>query len=226
MNKNEADYSKLIPTYQPVINNSPNLPWTTLGHVMSCNRINSYPSPVISFEIDFQLSKFNFPAVVTKNIIHIMLDSGANVSFITRSCLKDLGLTRYIVEAGQLAMQADGETKLQVLGEFHMIVTRKTGKNEILQFPFHALVVNKLNNCDMIGGMNFLIENQIDLLLSKRKVKVLDKYYLEETPSLLANNLSLNALQEAESEKYPYKEVTELCHSNAENSIFIFRKSK
>ena len=226
MNKNEADYSKVIPTYQTVINNSPNLPWTTLGHVMSCNRINSYASPVISFEIDFQLSNFNFPAGVTKNIIHIMLDSGANVSFITRSCLKDLGLTRYIVEAGQLAMQADGETKLQVLGEFHMIVTRKTGKNEILQFPFHALVVNKLNNCDMIGGMNFLIENQIDLLLSKRKVKVLDKYYLEETPSLLANNLSLNALQEAESEKYPYKEVTELCHSNAENSIFHIPKEQ
>ena len=139
MNKNEAAYSYVtIPTNQPVISNSPNLPWTTLSHGMSCNRISSYPSPVISFEIDFQLSNFTLPAVMTKNIIHVMLDSGANVSFITMSLLTALGLTRHIVEAGQLAMQADGETKLQVQGEFHMIVTRKTSKNEILQFPFHA----------------------------------------------------------------------------------------
>ena len=196
MNKTEAAYSSLLetPNNQPVTNYSPNLPWTALSHGMSCNRISSYPSPVISFEINFPLSNFMTPVLSKcpeKTIVHVMLDSGANVSFLTTSILKTLGLEKYVVPAGQLAMQADGETKLQVLGEFHMILTRKTSKNEILKFPFKALVVNKLNNCDVIGGMNFLVENQIDLLVSKRKIKVQDKYILEESPSVLVNNLSL-----------------------------------
>ena len=162
VNKNEAAYPCLLkfPTDNPVINNSPNLPWSALSQGISCNRISSYPSPVVSFEIDFQLSRFTPPVITqnsTKTIIHIMLDSGANVSFVTMSILSALGLTKYIVPAGQLAMQADGETKLHVQGELHMVVTRKTSKNEILKFPFHALVVNKLNNCDMIGGIFLLL---------------------------------------------------------------------
>ena len=62
VNKTEAAYSCLtIPTIQPVTNNSPNLPWITSSHGRSCNRISSYPSPVISFEIDYELSKFTPP---------------------------------------------------------------------------------------------------------------------------------------------------------------------
>ena len=121
-----------------------------------------------------------------------MLDTGANVSFVTVSLINSLGLAKYIVPAGQLAMQADGETKLQVQGEFHVVVTRRTSKNETIKFPFHALVVNKLNNCDMIGGMNFLVENQIDLFVSKRKIRVQNKYIFEETPSMVTNNSFLN----------------------------------
>ena len=113
-----------------------------------------------------------------------MLDCGVNVSFITasQSCL--FGVDKFIKPAGQLALQADGKTQLQVKGELKMTLTRTTSKNECLEFKFHALVVDKLNNCDVIGGQNFLIENHIDLFLKKRKIAVQEKYYFEETPSV------------------------------------------
>ena len=58
---------------------SPNLPWT-----QSCNKINSYPSPVVTFQIDFQSSKFQSENNLSKLVpVHAMLDCGANVSFIT-----------------------------------------------------------------------------------------------------------------------------------------------
>ena len=112
-----------------------------------------------------------------------MLDCGANVSFITASQCCLFGVEKFIKPAGQLALQADGKTQLQVRGELKMTLTRTTSKNECLQFKFHALVVDKLNNCDVIGGQNFLIENHIDLFLKKRKIAVQEKYYFEETPS-------------------------------------------
>ena len=143
-----------------MINDSPNLPWTNLG--ISCNRISTYPSPVISFEIDFHLSSFLPPTVkLVKETIHIMLDSGASVSFLTHAICKVLGFAKYIKPAGQLALQADGKTQLQVLGEIHMIVTRTTSKGETVNMPFKGLVVDKLNNCDAIGGMNFLVEMKL-----------------------------------------------------------------
>ena len=180
---------------------------------------------MISFEIDYELSKFTPPLITdfpAKKAIHVMLDSGANVSFVTMTLLTALDLVRHIAPAGQLAMQADGETKLKVQGEFHMIVTRKTSKNEVLQFPFHALVVNKLNNCDVIGGMNFLVENQIDLLVSKRKIKVQDKYYLEETPSMMTSNLSLQAGHR--SDNYLSFKVPERCDSPSQDRSFYTQK--
>ena len=110
-----------------------------------------------------------------------MLDCGANVSFITASQCCLFGVDKFIKPAGQLALQADGKTQLQVKGELKMTLTRTTSKNECLEFKFHALVVDKLNNCDVIGGQNFLIENHIDLFLKKRKIAVQEKYYFEET---------------------------------------------
>ena len=72
-------HSKII---QPASSSdSPNLPWT-----QSCNKINSYPSPVVTFQIDFQSSKFQSENNSSKLVpVHVMLDCGANVSFITFS---------------------------------------------------------------------------------------------------------------------------------------------
>ena len=155
--------------------------------VFACQRINSYPSPVITFQVDFLQSKFENSA--EKVPVHVMLDCGANVSFITLAHCRLLGIERFIKPAGQLALQADGKTQLQVRGELHMTLTRTTSRSESLQFKFHALVVDKLNNCDVIGGQNFLIENHIDIYPRKRKIAVKEKYFIEETPSSLSGPL-------------------------------------
>ena len=102
--------------------------------------------------------------------IHVMLECGASVSFITSSKCKDLNIENHIQPAGQLALQADGKTQLLVKGEIAMVCTRNTSKNYVLIFKFNALVVDKLNNCDIIGGQNFLIENYIDIYPRKCKI--------------------------------------------------------
>ena len=81
------------------------------------------------------------------------------------------------MKANQLATQADGETKLHVKGEVKALFSR--GK---INFTFHGLVVDKLSNATILGGMNFLIENQIDQQTSKHRIVVQDKFYIEETP--------------------------------------------
>ena len=138
----------------------------------------------MTFQIDYQSSNIQRETHLTEIVpVHVMLDCGANVSFITESKCRFFGIDKFIQPAGQMALQADGKTQLQVKGELKMTLSRSTAKNEKLTFKFHALVVDKLNNCDVIGGQNFLIENHIDIYPKKRKIAVQEKYYFEETPS-------------------------------------------
>ena len=137
--------------------NSQHLPWTT----SNCSRINTYPSQVFSLWSG-------------DKVIHITLDSGATVSFITKLECDRLNLK--INKASQLATQADGQTRMHVLGEVKETFSR--GKT---QFNLHALVVDKLCHATILGGMNFLIENQIDQQPAKHRIVVKDKFYIEET---------------------------------------------
>ena len=166
---------------------SPNLPWLQQDQVYQCQQIQSYPSPLVTFQIDYLESDFGSNS---RNIpVHVMLDCGANVSFITVTHCRLFGIDKFIKPAGQLALQADGITQLQVKGELHMILTRTTSKGEYLHLKFDALVVDKLNNCDVIGGQNFLIENHIDIYPRKRKISIKEKYFIEETPSSISGPL-------------------------------------
>ena len=83
-----------------------------------------------------------------------------------------------IQKASQLASQADGETRMHVLGEVHETLTR--GKISLI---FNALVVKKLNDATILAGMNFLIENKVSQEPHKHRVTVNDKYSIEETPA-------------------------------------------
>ena len=65
---------------------------------------------------------------------------------------------------------------MHVIGEIKETFSR--GK---IIFHLHALVVDKLSNATILGGMNFLIENQIDQQPSKHRIVVQDKFYIEET---------------------------------------------
>lgn len=102
------------------------------------------------------------------------MDSGATVSFITEQECKRLHFD--VHKANQLALQADGVTRMHVRGEVKETFLR--GK---MNFTFHALVVDKLSDATILGGMNFLVENQIDQQPSKHRIVVQDKFYVEET---------------------------------------------
>ena len=104
------------------------------------------------------------------------LDSGATVSFIILPEATRLGMK--IHKASQLVSQADGETKLHVIGEVHDTLIRGD-----IKFSFNALVVRKLNDASILAGMNFLIENKISQEPFKHRITVQGKYYIEETPS-------------------------------------------
>ena len=111
-----------------------------------------------------------------KKVVHVTLDSGATVSFITTAEASRLGMK--IQKASQLANQADGETKMHVVGEVHEAFTRGA-----ITFTFNALVVKKLNDATILAGMNFLFENEVSQEPYKHRITVKDKYYIEETPS-------------------------------------------
>ena len=97
-----------------------------------CSRVTSYPSQVISVFLD-------------KLVVHVTLDSGATVSFITMSEASRLGIT--VHKASQLANQADGETRMHVMGEVHESFVRGA-----ITFIFNALVVKKLNDATVFSG--------------------------------------------------------------------------
>ena len=123
----------------------------------------SYPSQVIS-------------VFAEAKVAHLTIDLGATVSFITLDETKRLS---YKVEtASQLARQADGDTLMHVLGEIHEKVTR----GEVI-FVMNALVVKKLNDATILGGMNFLIENKVAQEPYKHRIVVDNKYTIEETPA-------------------------------------------
>ena len=112
----------------------------------------------------------------SRKVVHITLDSGGTVSFITSAEASRLGFT--IKKASQLANQADGETRMHVLGEVHETFTRGA-----ITFVFNALVVKSLNDATILAGMNFLVENKIAQEPHKHRITVQEKYSIEETPA-------------------------------------------
>ena len=126
-------------------------------------RVTSIPSQVVSVFSD-------------NNVVHLTIDSGATVSFITKQ--EALRLKFRILPASQLANQADGKTKILVLGEVHESFTRGS-----IKFKFDALVVKHLNEATILAGMNFLYDNKITQEPHKHRVTVDGKYSIEETLS-------------------------------------------
>ena len=120
----------------------------------------------------------------SKKVVHVTLDSGATVSFIILSEATRLGMK--IEKASQLANQADGETKMYVLGEVHDTLIRGN-----IKFIFNALVVKKLNNATHLAGMNFLLENIDCQEPQKHRITVQEKYSIEETPPQIIYSASM-----------------------------------
>ena len=98
------------------------------------------------------------------NPLQITLDSGAEVSMIKYSVASLIGAN--IKKSDQSALQADGVTPLDILGETHLTLSRD---NHSLQLE--ALVVNDLD-VDVLAGIPFMARNDISIRPAKHQITI------------------------------------------------------
>ena len=109
-----------------------------------------------------------------KNTVHCVLDSGATASLISLRKVQALKLK--IWPTIHTAVQVDGISGLKVLGEVHTEFSRGN-----LTLHFSALVVNKLGT-DVLGGTNFLKENDIYSRMAKDTIVIKGNNIFQSTP--------------------------------------------
>ena len=81
-----------------------------------------------------------------------------------------------ILPTTHTASQADGKTKLTTCGEVHINLTRGE-----LSLSLQAVVVEELD-CDVLGGMPFMQDNDIVLDLPKHKIVIGGKHEISYSP--------------------------------------------
>ena len=120
----------------------------------------------------------------------VKLDIGGTASVITESVCRSAGIP--ILPATQRAIQADGQSCLQIIGHRH--------SEEIPPLHLTALVLPKLG-CEILEGMPFIMSNQIiihqsyihnkyDLNFSSKRIRS-DLYM---SPLILYNFMCLSSL--------------------------------
>ena len=77
--------------------------------------------------------------------MHVTIDGGATVSFITWAKAKSLDMN--ILKTSQDAIQADGISQLKIVGEVH----ENFHRNKI-DITFDALVCENLSGTDILGA--------------------------------------------------------------------------
>ena len=173
---NEEDNQdvNLVPTLQQVPANQPKL--QNLTHppdnpdldqncgclrcskpTFSLSRIKAEPTQILAVFVD---SSNNQP-------IHIDLDSGANVGFISLAAVKRWGFK--MTKCSQLSRLGDGYTTLPSIGEINETFYRNGWT-----VTFRALVVEKLH-ADLVGGTTFLKDNAIIQDFTRSTISVHDK---------------------------------------------------
>ena len=96
--------------------------------------------------------------------ILLTLDSGAEVSMIKSSVVQYIGAP--VMKTNQSALQADGVTPLQIIGETHFYVSR--GDTDL---KLEALVVNDLD-VDVLAGIPFMCTNDISIRPAKHEILI------------------------------------------------------
>ena len=102
-------------------------------------------------------------------VIHMMLDSGANVSFIRYETAKKLGF--HMLPCRQLSTLGDGEGLLGSMAEIDQTFYRNGWS-----VRFRALVVPKLQ-ADFIGGLTFMKDNQVVQDISRNTITIHDRKF-------------------------------------------------
>ena len=122
----------------------------------------------------------------TENTVHITIDGGATVSFITVEKAKSMKMTIY--ETSQDAIQADGVSQLVIVGEVHEVFSRNK-----VNLTFDALVCENLNGTDILGGMNFLYDNSVVPDARRQTISVGKMVFPETNPLNVAKALSVDS---------------------------------
>ena len=124
------------------------------------NYINPVPSQILTL---FQKDR----------IVHVDIDSGCWVSCVKEQFAKSMSWK--IHPNSQLAKLADDKTVLKSLGEIDETLTRNNWT-----VHFKALVLPELHT-DVIGGNNFLRDNQVEQSIHNRTITIQGKYVVPET---------------------------------------------
>ena len=109
--------------------------------------------------------------------LHLTLDTGAETSMMKTSVATRIGAT--IMKTKQQALQADGFTRLSVVGEVRLVLSRGH-----LELQLDALVVDNLD-VDILAGTPFMITNDISVRPSQHQVTIhgTDFAYYGEAPT-------------------------------------------
>ena len=123
----------------------------------SFGRIKAEPTQILTVYLD----------ATNNQPIHIDLDSGANVSFISLAAVRKWGFK--MQKCSQLSKLGDGYTTLPSIGEIHETFCRN-GWTVI----FRALVVEKLHS-EVVGGTTFIKDNAIIQDFTRSTISVHDR---------------------------------------------------
>ena len=120
--------------------------------------------------------------------VRAVLDSGAESNLISRRCAARLGAE--IKKTNAKASQADGKTRLSVVGEVHLEFERYPHC-----FKFNGLVVDDLKD-DVIAGIPFLTLNDIYVRPAKKTIHIGDKEIIkyESLQSSYSTNRNVNVI--------------------------------
>ena len=105
-----------------------------------------------------------FRAFYKHHPLQLILDTGAEVSMMRASTAQYIGAT--ITKSKQSALQADGVTPLQIVGETHIILSR-----EGIDLYLEALIVSDLD-VDILAGIPFMTHNDISVRPAKQQIEI------------------------------------------------------
>ena len=136
------------------------------GSILRIRRINVYESPILACTHGSQT-------------MYIVLDCGAQSSLMSLKITQKLNLD--IKKTYHKAVQVDGQSPLPVMGEVHTMFTRGT-----IPLYFSGLIIANMA-VDILGGTNFLIENDISPRMAKGTISIGNSCtVLAASPTLLA----------------------------------------
>ena len=132
------------------------VPYSEANLNASAYRVTTCPSPYVNVF-------FNH---IT---IKIVIDTGATINMVHQSTARNLGLV--ISPSSQSATQADGNSKIDIVGETRFSVTRN---NKTLHFE--GLVARSMDT-EVLAGIPFLVQNNISVHPAKNIIMIDEDIY-------------------------------------------------